>query len=196
MTLLPGFAQRFLRRHVRDPRIVKLPSRRYLHEILLPALAADGRGRMLFVGVQSYNLPFYRHCTARGMKVCSIDPDPAGLRYGAPDGHYVGIIQDIAALADGRTFDVIVFNGVLGFGVNSAADALAALAAMARVAEPGAILVIGWNPGRTDGQEIAAMRPRLTAVSLGDVPQSTAYPPLGRPQRDPHLYEIFRFGAG
>ena len=147
---------------------------------------------MLFVGTQSYNLPFYRHCS--DFVVFSIDLDPANARYGAPAGHYVGPIQNLGSLTSGMTFDFIVFNGVLGFGIDSATDALSAVAAMAAAA-PEALLLIGWNPGRTDGQEIAAMRSRLRPVALGALPHATEFPPVGRAQRDPHRYEFYRFGA-
>ena len=190
---LPGVLRRFIRQHFRDPAITALPSRRWLHEELLPALKAAGHKRVLFVGTQSYNVPFYSRCG--DFTVFSIDPDPANARYGAPGGHYVGLIQDIGGLAPGKVFDVIVFNGVLGFGVNSAADAIDCLQAMA-LAAPEALLVVGWNPGRTDGQEIAAMRLHLRPVTLDKLPHATEFPPQGRAQRDPHRYEFYRFGTG
>ena len=173
--------------------IEALPSRMYLQDVLIPALAADSRRRMLFVGVQSYNLPLYPACADRNIAVWSVDYDPASARYGAPQGHFVGDVKQIAVLAPTLKFDAIVFNGILGFGVNTAPDAVAALDAMKTVAEPDAVLIVGWNPGRTDGQEIAALRPRLTPTPLGALPSEIEFPPHGRLQRGPHRYEIFKF---
>ena len=173
--------------------IEALPSRIYLRDTLIPALAAAGRRRMLFVGVQSYNLPIYPACTEHNIGVWSVDHDPASAIYGAPQGHFVGDVRHIAVLAPELKFDVIVFNGILGFGVNTARDAVAVLAAMEQVAEPAAILVVGWNPGRTDGQEIAALRARLTPTSLGALPAEIEFPPHGRLQRGAHRYEFFKF---
>jgi hypothetical protein len=189
---VPGIIRRIYRRLFRDPKIAALPSRQWLLQELLPALKAAGHKRMLFVGTQAYNRPFYREC--HGLKVFSIDPDPANARYGAPDGHHVGFVQDIARLAPGATFDVIVFNGIIGFGVNDVPSALDALKAMAGAATPETLLMIGWNPGRTDGQEIAALRPRLIPTPFGPLAQATEFPALGKAQRNPHVYEFFRFG--
>lgn len=189
---VPPLLRRIYRRLFRDPAIAALPSRIWLHADFLPAVKAAGHKRMLFVGTQAYNRPFYRHC--QGLSVFSIDPDPANARYAAPSGHSIGFIQDIARLAPGEKFDVIVFNGIIGFGVNDVPAALDALAAMAGAAAPGALLVIGWNPGRTDGAEIQALRPLLTPTTLGALPQAVEFPALGRAQRNPHVYEFFRFG--
>lgn len=178
----------------RSRAIEALPSRQYMQTTLIPALASAERRRMLFVGAQPYNLAFYRHCEALKIDVWSIDYDSASAPYGAPQGHFVGDIKQIGILAPQLKFDVIVFNGILGFGVNSPADAVSALEAMAQVAEPDALLIIGWNPGRTDGQEIVALRPRLTRATLGDLPSEIEFPAMGV-QRDPHRYEIFKFGA-
>ncbi len=189
---VPGIIRRIYRRLFRDPAIAALPSRQWLLDELLPALKAAGRKRMLFVGTQAYNRPFYRQC--QGLKVFSIDPDPDNARYGAPEGHHIGLVQDIARLAPGETFDVIIFNGIIGFGVNDVPSALDALKAMAGAAAPDALLMIGWNPGRTDDREIAALRSRLMPTTLGALAQVVEFPAYGKAQRNPHVYEFFRFG--
>jgi len=193
--LKPWAWPRALLRACRHRRIEALPSRRFLNEALAPALAATGHRRMLFVGAQSYNLPFYAQCEALGIEVWSVDFDPASAKYGAPCGHFVGDIRNIHALVEGRAFDVIMFNGILGFGINAAPDAIAAVQAMARIAEPHTLLIVGWNPGRTDDHEIAAIRPLLSLTTLGSLPAVTEFAARGRAQRNPHIYEIFRFKA-
>lgn len=180
-------------RRLKDRAIGRLPSRIFLHGTVAPALAAAGRRRMLCVGTRSYNRPFYQRCAAEGISVWSIDLDPVAAVYGAPAGHFVGNICDIEKLAAGRTFDVILLNGVLGWGLNGAHEAGRAADAMAKVIEPGGLLLIGWNPGRTDGAEMAAMRPRLAAAAMEDIPAAIEFPPRGRAQRYPHRYELFTF---
>jgi hypothetical protein len=175
--------------------IEALPSRLYLQEVLIPALAGAGRRRMLFVGVQSYNLPVYRSCAEHNIAVWSVDYDPASAIYGAPQGHFVGDVEQIAILAPSLKFDVIIFNGILGFGVNTPTDATAALDAMEQVAEPDALLIVGWNPGRTDDLEIIAVRARLTPTPLGALGSEIEFPPHGRLQRGPHRYEIFKLST-
>ncbi len=176
--------------------IEALPSRQYMQNAMIPAIAVEGRRRMLFVGVQSYNLPFYSLCAESNIGVWSVDYDAASAAYGAPQGHFIGDVKQIAVLAPTLKFDVIVFNGILGFGVNTAADAVAALESMKHVVEPNAILIVGRNPGRTDGQEIEALRARLTPSSLGALASEIEFPPQGRFQRGPHRYEIFKFPPG
>lgn len=188
------FVRTFIRKIVRDRAIEGLPSRTYLQTVLLPDLAAAGCQRMLFVGVRSYNLAFYRHCEALKIAVWIIDSDPTAAEYGAPNGHFIGDVRQICALTAGLTFDVIIFNGILGFGINTAQDAIAAFDAMAKVAEPNSLILIGWNPGLTEGREIAALRPRLKPALLGSVSADIEFPAHGRTQRYPHRYEIFTFG--
>jgi len=181
-----------LSRRLKDRAIARLPSRVFLEATAIPAFAAAGRRRMLVVGTRSYNKPAYDRCVAEGISVWSIDMDPAAAVHGAPDGHLVGNICDIERLAAGLSFDVIIFNGVLAWGLNTASEAAAARTAMARAA-PDALILIGWNPGRTDDAEIAAMRPGLKSIALGAIPEMIEFPPLGRAQRHPHRYELFTF---
>lgn len=182
-----------LLRAYKNRRIRRLPSRIFLETVVIPALAKAGRRRMLFVGTRAYNRPAYERCTAEGILVWSIDMDAAAAADGAPDGHLVGNVCDIEALAGERRFDVIIFNGVLGWGLNNAAEALRAVKAMKNVAAPDGLLFVGWNPGLTDGAEIAAMRPHLAHVSVGAIPEDIAFPPRGAAQRYPHRYELFTF---
>jgi SAM-dependent methyltransferase len=184
---------RSLWRVFKDWRIGRLASRRYLLATVIPSLAAAGCKRMLFIGTRSYNRPAYDLCAAKGIEVWSVDLDPAAAAHGAPAGHFVGDVRDIDTLAGGLKFDVIVYNGVLGWGVNTAADSARALEALARVAAPGALLFVGWNPGRTDGADVAVIRDRLKRATAGEIPEVIEFPPKGGAQRYPHRYELFRF---
>ena len=183
-----------IRKHIAARLIQDLPSRQYLLQTLLPALAAAGCQRMLFVGAQAYNLPFYRRCADFHMDIWSIDFDPLSAKYGAPAGHFVGDIREVDKLVGPLRFDVIMFNGIFGFGVNKAEAALAALRSMAKTAEPEALFIVGWNPGLTNDQEMAAIRPHVMPASLADLPV-IEFPRVGRLQRHPHRYEVFKFSA-
>lgn len=180
-------------RAFKDRRIRRLPSRIFLETVVIPALAKAGRRRMLFVGTRSYNRPAYERCTREGIVVWSIDMDPAASVHGAPDGHLIGNVCDIETLAGGQSFDVIMFNGVLGWGLNNAPEALRAVRAMKNVVADGGLLFVGWNPGLTDGAEITIMRPHLLPASVGAIPEEIEFPPRGAAQRYPHRYELFTF---
>ncbi len=185
-----SFLKKLLRGY-KDRAIGRLPSRIFLEMVAIPALAAAGKRRMLFVGTRSYNQALYRRCRAEGISVWSVDLDPTAAPHGAPAGHFVGNICDIGALAHGMLFDVIVCNGVLGWGLDDPADAVRAFTAMKTVGAPGALVLVGWNPGRTSGAEVAAIQPLLTRTALGPIPEEIEFPPLGRAQRHPHRYELF-----
>jgi hypothetical protein len=190
---MTGNPLKSLIRAFKDWRIGRLPSRAYLLTTVIPALGAAGRRRMLFVGTRSYNRPAYERCAAEGIAVWSVDLDPAAAAYGAPDGHFIGDIGAVDRLAAGTTFDVVVFNGVLGWGVNTPDHALATLEAMRKITTQDALLFIGWNPGKTDGAEVAAIRARVKPVSVGEIPREIEFPPRGAAQRYPHRYELFAF---
>ncbi len=178
---------------VKDQRIKSLPSRIFLQEVVIKALGATGRRRLLSIGTRSYNTPMYRQCSEQGISVWSVDIDPRAARYGAPAGHFVGDVRELNKLVDGRLFDVIVLNGVLGYGLNNESDIIATIVAMRKIAERGAVLVVGWNPGRTDDAEIVALRAALKRAPLQGVPDQIEFPSRGKLQTEPHRYEFFSF---
>lgn len=171
--------------------IARLPSRVYMTKTLVPALAAAGVRKLLVIGTQSYNRPLYRACKAAGMAVYSIDFDPAAAAYGAPDGHFVGDVRDVDQLAVGHRFDGFSFNGVIGFGINTPDEVDTTLSSFQAIAAPGAVLSVGWNPGIGD-DAAAAVRSRLTPMSLGDISHAVEFPAFGAAQPTPHRYETFR----
>lgn len=175
--------------------IARLPSRLYLHTDIIPALAATGARRMLFVGCQPYNQPAYDTCAALGISVWSIDFDPAAAPHGAPQGHFTGDVRAIRRLAPDLVFDSILFNGIIGFGINGSAAAREVMHAFADVATAHCLLVAGWNPGITDGGEILAFRTGLESVALGAVPAVKEFPPAPPVQPTPHRYECFRLAG-
>lgn len=183
--------RRIVRKYWRHPVISRLPSRTYMQTDLLPAVAAAGCRKMLFVGSQGYNKPFYDACTRAGIEVWSIDYEAAASEFGAPAGHFIGDIREVDRVAEGHVFDVIFYNGVLGFGINTAQGSRRALEAIGRVAAPGAILLVGWNSGRTAGQEISVIRERLKRLELPGVLSEKEFAPKGL-QTYAHRYELFR----
>ena len=175
--------------------IAQLPSRKFLETSLLANLPAQPALRMLCVGTQSYNRPLYRACEALEIKVWSIDLDPNSSRWPAPQGHFVGDVCDIPTLAGELRFDVILFNGVLGFGINSYDAAQKVCDALRRVSASSALLLVGWNPGLTDDSEILAFRAKLEAVAPGNLPSSLEFPSHGKIQPHAHRYEFFRLAS-
>ena len=74
----------------------------------------------------------------------TVDIDPAKARFGAPD-HVIAPMQEIDRHFAPGSIDVIVANGVYGFGIDDRAGLCAAFAAARAVLRPGGTLVLGWN---------------------------------------------------
>jgi SAM-dependent methyltransferase len=74
--------------------------------------------------------------------------------------HIVAPIQDVHLHVPPATFDVVVMNGVYGWGVNDRPALTAALTSIAAVLKPGGKLVLGWNDvpvlGPFDPEPVAA----------------------------------------
>ncbi|MEO7426617.1 MAG: class I SAM-dependent methyltransferase [Fibrobacteria bacterium] len=91
----------------------------------------------------------------------TLDIDPGNARYGAAS-HTVGDCRELHTLFGGRRFDLILFNGIIGYGINDEGMLRAFLASAHSVLSDKGWLVIGYNdiPERK-GELIHAIDPRL-----------------------------------
>jgi hypothetical protein len=117
------------------------PDRKLLEQEILPALAKEAQ-RVLFVGVQWYTAR-YRALFA-GKTFATIDPNPKLAEFGSEE-HAVDVVENLERHFSGTTFDAVVMNGVIGFGLNDATKVDAALAACAAKMRQGGLLVLGVN---------------------------------------------------
>lgn len=117
--------------------------RRVLEQIILPAYARRvGIQRVLFVGCAAYTQPYGQLFIDRAY--WTIDPVARRRRYGSAR-HVVDRLENLASHFQLEYFDLIVCNGVLGWGLNAPEDAEAAFAACHRHLRVGGELVLGWN---------------------------------------------------
>lgn len=117
--------------------------RRVLELEILPAFArAPGITRVLFAGCASYT----HHCETpfAGAEYWSIDPATASQRHGARR-HITDKLQHLARHIPAGYFDLVVCNGVLGWGLNAPEEADAAFAACYAALRDGGHLLLGWN---------------------------------------------------
>ncbi len=122
---------------------MKTDDRRVLEEIIFPWITEEAKCRkMLFVGCDWYTA-YYPRLFPNG-EFWTMDYDPAKARYGSKL-HKVGAVQDVAELFPAANFDVVICNGVLGWGLNQIEDIETAFEAMHRILEPSGLLVLGWN---------------------------------------------------
>ncbi|MFC7378907.1 class I SAM-dependent methyltransferase [Brevundimonas sp. GCM10030266] len=121
-----------------------LPDRKLLAEAYIPAFAADG-GRILWVGCRAYTATDYAALETQGAEVWTTDIDPAAARWGREGRHRTGDLCEIDQVFPDLTFDAVICNGVLGFGVDEVEAQRRAFAAMAAILRPGGRLLLGWN---------------------------------------------------
>lgn len=111
----------------------------YLNEL---AAESDHDIKTLFVGIDKHNWHYPR------LLLCqfhSLDIESRKAVYGQPDRHWTGSATRMADHYGPNVFDVVVANGLLGFGINSAPDFRRLITQCERVLKPGGLLVLGYN---------------------------------------------------
>ena len=128
---------------------------------------------ILFVGSDWYTHGYSRMFSRK--QFATIDPQPGAARYGA--AHH--IVDGMAAMD--RHFrpgslDLVICNGVVGWGLDTVADAEAAFSAAHACLRPGGHLIVGWN-------DLEAHRPyRLGALQSIARFEPWVFTPLGASQ--------------
>lgn len=127
----------------REVRIVS-EERRLLEETIIPHFAAqEALGKVLFVGCNPYTAHYSGLWPNK--EYWTIDIDPKQSRFGAPDKHIVDSVERLAEHFEAGYFDLILLNGVIGFGVNTLEGAERTVAACAAALREGGELLVGWN---------------------------------------------------
>jgi hypothetical protein len=122
--------------------IYKPPDRRLLERAFLPALSADPDiKRVLFVGVANYC--DYRRCFERAEYI-TIDPN---VQPGAAGGkeHIQDTLQNLGRHFPKDHFDLIILNGVIGWGLNDPGEIERAIQAAHIHLRDCGMLLIGLN---------------------------------------------------
>ena len=149
---LPGGIHGWAQKIVEDSQISRSPDRAVLLEEVFPALgrttALSSGSKVLWIGCRRYTKKYYALIEHQGAECWSIDVDPSMQRWGRPGRHIVGDILELPRLFPGHSFDAVLCNGILGWGVDTTADQLKAFGAMAAVLKPGGWLLNGWNTDR------------------------------------------------
>jgi hypothetical protein len=115
-----------------------------LEEAILPALAAEPETkRVLSVGVAWYTARYVE--AFAGRRFATLDLDPARAAFGSAE-HVVGDLRELERhFAASEPFDLILMNGVIGYGLDAPDDVERALRACAARLRAGGTLVIGIN---------------------------------------------------
>jgi hypothetical protein len=103
---------------------------------------ASSRPKCLFIGLDKHNWHY-----PRLLKVdfYSIDIQPERAVYGSPGLHTVGDAAELTSHYGPESFDVIIANGLIGFGVDTQSDVEWLLWQCHCVMKPKGLLVLGYN---------------------------------------------------
>lgn len=140
--LSPRTAERLridFRLHVPNRRFLEGSIFEYLNKI---AAASARRPRTLFVGIDKYNWHYPRLLNS---EFHSLDVDPRKAVYGQPGRHWTGSATSMSEYYGERVFDVVVANGLVGYGINDAADFRRLVLESRQVLKPGGLFVLGYN---------------------------------------------------
>jgi SAM-dependent methyltransferase len=166
---------------------LKTDDRRLLEGVIIPFFRdAHEFQRILFVGCDFYTTHYER--LFGGKEYWTLDKDPGRAKYGAPR-HVVAPLSEVDRHF--TSLDVILVNGVLGWGLDDAREAEESFAASVRALRPGGILLLGWN----DTPERLPLRLEASPSLLGLEPY--VLPPLGVSRRatatpNRHTFSFFR----
>ncbi len=189
-----GYMERFFRRRLRLATPVDSLDRRVLEQIIFPVYVADPAvKRVLFVGCDNYTAHYEREFFAT-CEYWTIEPNPKMRRYGAKLRHVIAPLEKLAKYFSERYFDLIICNGVYGWGLNTAEQCEAAFAQCHTCLNTGGHLLIGWNDVPTHTDRVSVLLPNVASLARFD---KYRFPALGTwqyvtdtPYR--HTYEFYR----
>jgi len=140
----PRFAYRVIGKRIGLKVPLEVEDRRVLERIIFPGIMASGNAHtVLFVGCDWYT----RHYEAeffKGADFWTLEPDPAHRRYGARQ-HFTAPLEALAEHAGAMRFDVIICNGVYGWGLDDRVQCETAFEQCRRQLRDGGLLVLGWD---------------------------------------------------
>ncbi len=123
---------------------LKTPDRQVLEHQILPWLSSrPTMDRVLFVGCD-----WYTHGYRKWFKsetYWTLDYDPAKQLYGSPRRHITDSMANLARHFEAASLDLIICNGVFGWGLDAREDVESAFSAVQRALKPGGLFLLGWN---------------------------------------------------
>lgn len=190
LTRLPGIGA-WARERLLIREVLRSADRTILQGPLFAALREQGLfkagNQILWIGCAPYTAGYYGTLEREGAQCFTIELDAELSRHGRHGRHTVGSMLDLDRHYPVRSFNLILCNGVLGWGVNAAEDQRHAFDVMAKALQPGGALVVGWNTDTmADPVEARLHAPHFTHSAIGDFPSRYAV------ENVTHVYDCFR----
>ena len=136
--------RRSARRAVGRDATMDSPDRKLLEDCILPHYRARPDVReVLFVGTRWYTRGYAERLDRQHF--VTLDIDPRAARHGSAQRHIVACVSEVERHFAPDSLDLIVLNGVFGWGLNDRERMQRALQGFHRVLRPGGELLIGWN---------------------------------------------------
>lgn len=172
------------------PTPLQTPDRAVLETIIFPYFHyLAGVSSVLFVGCDWYTR-HYERAYFPGKDYWTIDPDPAARKF-AGRQHVIAPLEELARHFPPERFDLVICNGVLGYGLDELPQCERAFAQCHSRLRAGGYLVLGWD----DVPERSPVP--IQAIRSLQAFQRLEFPPLGTwrytsdtPYR--HTYDFYR----
>ena len=119
------------------------PDRLVLEDVIIRYFIAHKEfHKVLFVGCDWYTNPYKK--LFKKQEYWTIEIDESKKKYGSKN-HIVDGIQNLSKYIERGYFDLIIFNGVFGYGINTREETEESFAQCFQALRSGGILVFGWN---------------------------------------------------
>ncbi len=135
---------------------LRVPSRMFMEQEIFDYVnqlyergAAAPAARCLFIGLDKHNWHYDR---LLDLDFYSIDVNPRNAAYGPPGRHVVGSATELSSYYPPNSFDVVIANGLIGFGLDTEEAFDQLMFECHRVLTGDGLLVVGYNdkPERLD----------------------------------------------
>ena len=122
--------------------------RQILEQVIFKELFVSRQyGKILFVGCDSYTRWYPLLFEWAGdLTFATVEPEARKKKYGSRRHHTIGRFQDLQEIPSFRHFyDLVIFNGVFGFGTDMPEDKVRIFETSACLLKPGGVFLIGYN---------------------------------------------------
>ncbi len=125
---------------------MNLPNRVFLEKQIFGFMNSSAYGlkdrKCLFVGIKRYNWHYHR---LLDFDYYSIDSNPKEAKYGTNGKHTVGSVLELCDYFDENSFQFVIANGLIGFGINDEISSNKMFTQIHRVLKNEGILILGYN---------------------------------------------------